>query len=101
MPVTAHAAMRPAILLGSYAAQRLRTRDLQPINYGARARKHIATSCAIKISRAGSFDRCRYRRRLTWITERVLLFRQRFEMTRHPLIAFGRPKLRLLCPAAI
>src|SRR6202158_2271247 len=46
--------------------------------------------------------RCqRAQRRLAWITERVRLFRQRFEMTRHPLAASGRPKLRLLRSAAI
>jgi len=32
--------MRPAILLGSYAAQLLRTRDLQPSSYGARSARH-------------------------------------------------------------
>src|SRR5260370_16825903 len=43
----------------------------------------------------------RAQRRLTWITERVRLFRQCFEMTRHPLAASGRPKFRLLRSAAI
>src|SRR5260370_29487433 len=43
----------------------------------------------------------RAERRLTWITERVRLFRQCFEMTRHPLAASGRPKFRLLRSAAI
>src|SRR4030081_2863615 len=43
-----------------------------------------------------SFDRYRYRRRLTWVPERGALFR-----ARHPLPASGRPKLRLLRPAAV
>src|ERR1700682_2537636 len=32
---------------------------------------------------------------------RMSRFRQYFEMTRHPLTVSGRPKLRLLAPAAI
>src|SRR5258707_284172 len=44
MPLTTYTTMRPAILLGSHAAQRLRTRELQPINDGTRsvrAHRHI------------------------------------------------------------
>src|SRR3982074_3698041 len=48
-----------------------------------------------------SFDRYRYRRRLTWIAERVALFRPRLGVPRPPLTASGRPKLRLLRPAAV
>jgi hypothetical protein len=46
MPVTALAAIRPAILLGSYAAQLLRTRDPWPSNHGARSAQ--ATFCVIE-----------------------------------------------------
>jgi hypothetical protein len=40
MPLTTYATLRPAILLGSHAAQPLRTRDLQPSNDGARSARH-------------------------------------------------------------